>query len=64
VRQAAANLGWVDAGVAKSYDFDSLLQVSREVHSVVTNSSVAAEFGRWFDLPLLRLGETNDYSNL
>jgi hypothetical protein len=64
VRQAAANLGWVDADVANNYDFDSLLQVSRDIHSVIMNSSVAGEFNRWFDLPLLRLGEMNDYSDL
>lgn len=63
VRRAAVRIGWIDAALAARTDFESLSEVSRQLHERISKDRSVDDTTRQklldlYDIPLLHLGLT------
>jgi hypothetical protein len=63
VRRAAARIGWIDPALAVRKDFESLGEVSRQLHERISRDESVDDATRQqlldlYDIPLLHLGLT------
>ncbi|HXG49422.1 MAG TPA: hypothetical protein VNO52_17495 [Methylomirabilota bacterium] len=63
VRRAAASIGWIDTALAVRTDFESLAEVSRQLHKRISEDESVDDTTRQqlldlYDIPLLHLGLT------